>query len=438
MKILSIGSDKKLFDENSEVRRRIIEYGQLVDELHIVVFTNNKLKIGNWKLKIAKNVFLYPTNSSSRWFYVFDAVKIGARIIRNLKLEIGNSRNNIIVSCQDPFECGLVGWLLKRKFSARGGSASGGKIPLQLQIHTDFLSPYFWKESLLNKIRVLVAKFLIPRADCIRVVSRRIKLSLSEAKIFPKNRRCGRTKFSRSENFRDKRFLEEVFAEHCLAVLPIWVDIEKIKNTPTKTNLHDKYPQFDFIILMASRLTKEKNIGLAIEALRDTNLRIHANDTNNANKKNIGLIIVGAGPEENNLKSKIKNLKLYDNVILEPWTDDIISYYKTADLFLMTSDYEGYGMAVVEAMASGCPVVMTDVGLAGEVLIDKKDGLVVPVGNKEKLTEAILNLIENSELRAELIRNSQKTLSFWPKKEDYLKAYRDSWFYCAEYIDVRG
>ena len=45
MKILSIGSDKKLFDENSEVRRRIIEYGQLVDELHIVVFTNKKL---NW------------------------------------------------------------------------------------------------------------------------------------------------------------------------------------------------------------------------------------------------------------------------------------------------------------------------------------------------------------------------------------------------------
>ena len=81
-------------------------------------------------------------------------------------------------------------------------------------------------------------------------------------------------------------------------------------------------------------------------------------------------------------------------------------------------------------MASGCPVVMTDVGLAGEVLIDKKDGLVVPVGKNEKLTEAILNLIENPELRAELIRNSQKTLSFWPKKEDYLKAYRDSWLLC--------
>ena len=62
---------------------------------------------------------------------------------------------------------------------------------------------------------------------------------------------------------------------------------------------------------------------------------------------------------------------------MEPWTDDPFSYYKTADLFLLTSNYEGYGMAVVEAMAAGCPVIMTDVGLAGEVLIDKKDGLVV-------------------------------------------------------------
>ena len=48
-------------------------------------------------------------------------------------------------------------------------------------------------------------------------------------------------------------------------------------------------------------------------------------------------------------------------------------------------------MAVVEAMVAGCPVIMTDVGLAGEVLIDKKDGLVVPVGDKNKLVGAILD-----------------------------------------------
>jgi putative flippase GtrA len=51
---------------------------------------------------------------------------------------------------------------------------------------------------------------------------------------------------------------------------------------------------------------------------------------------------------------------------MEPWCDDPASYYKTADCFLITSDYEGYGMTIVEALAAGCPVVSTDVGIAKE------------------------------------------------------------------------
>ena len=86
-------------------------------------------------------------------------------------------------------------------------------------------------------------------------------------------------------------------------------------------------------------------------------------------------------------------------------------------------------MAVVETMAAGCSVIMTDVGLAGEVLIDKKDGLVVPVGDKNKLVGAILTLIENSGLRADLIKNAQRTLSFWPTREEYLKVYSGTWRY---------
>jgi len=415
MKILSIGSDKKLFDENSEVRRRVIEYGRLIDELHIIVF-NQKTKKCTYNcdskyMRISENIYVYPTNSLTKWFYVFDAVKIGRNILSFTSANTSDRKYlpDWLITSQDPFECGFVGWLLKRRY----------KIPLQLQIHTDFLSPYFKKESFLSIVRVLIAKFLIKRADCFRVVSRRIKLSLSGAKVLPKNRRCGRAN-PPAGGFRDKRFLEEAFAERCLAVLPIFVDIKKIQEAVVKTDLHQKYPQFDFIILMASRLTREKNIGLAIGAMQEVAKK----------HPKTGLIIVGNGPEEKNLALLVTRYSLRKNAIFEPWTDDIISYYKTADLFPLTSNYEGYGMAVVEAMAAGCPVVMTDVGLAGEVLIDKKDGIVIPVGDREKLVEAILNLIENPELRADLVRNSQKTMNFWPKKDDYLKAYRDSWLLC--------
>ena len=368
MKVLNIGLGKNLFGEEPEARRRQIEYGNLCEELHVLTLYSGQ------DTQISRNVWIYGTIKGMRIIRLCHAFRKAREIIK---------RNGInFITTQDPFFTGFIGWIIKRKF----------KIPLQVQIHTDFLSPYFWKESFLNKIRVLIAKFLIPKADCIRVVSERIKKSLLRVTHSPLR----------------------------ITILPIFVDIKKIQAAPRKTDLHKKYPQFEFIILMASRLTKEKNIGLAIKAMAEI-IKKHPKT---------GLVIAGDGPEKENLKFKIKNLNLSGNVILEPWTDDLASYYKTADLFLLTSNYEGYGMAVVEAMAAGCPVITTDVGLAGEILINKKDGLVVSVGDKNKLTDAILALVENPGLRAELVRNAVKTLSFWLSREEYLNAYRDSWLIC--------
>ncbi len=361
MKILIINLDKSIFRPGSKSLNDLKDYSRFFEKLFIITWT-----LGNEKPIFFENrLFIYPTNSRSKLFYLFNTFKIFKKYIQEEKINL--------ISSQDPFETGLAAFLISKKY----------KIPLHLQAHTDFLSSYFWRESFLNKIRAGVAKFLIPRAVGIRVVSERIKKSI---------------------------VLRLGICELKIAVLPIFVDVKRIEESPIKINLRQKYPQFDFIILMASRLTKEKNIGLAIEAIKEITKK----------HPKTGLIVAGEGPEK-------ENYSLHSNVVIEPWTDDLISYYKTADLFLLTSNYEGYGMAVIEAMASGCPVIMTDVGLAGEILIDKKDGLVIPVGNKEKLTEAILNLIENSELRNDLIQNAQKTLSFWPKREDYLKAYRDSW-----------
>ena len=61
------------------------------------------------------------------------------------------------------------------------------------------------------------------------------------------------------------------------------------------------------------------------------------------------LLIVGDGSELTKLKAISHKLKA--NVIFSPWADDLPSYYKTADLFLLTSNYEGYGRTVVEATA---------------------------------------------------------------------------------------
>jgi len=367
MKVLMISTDKKIFEDGSDVRDRMIEYGKLFDELNIIIFTPRGFKMK----QIAENISVYPTNSQNRFFYVFDAVKIGKQIIKNLKLKIKNLQNDLIISCQDPFEAGFSGWLLTRKF----------KIKLQLQIHTDFLSPYFKKESILNRIRVLMARFLIPRADCVRVVSKRIKNLVS-------------SKFK----IQDSK----------LQILPIFVDIEKIKNTIVTVNLRKKYPQFEKIILMVSRLEKEKNISLAISAMKEV-IKKHPKT---------GLVIVGEGSERKNLKSRVSAFKLDGNVIFDGWQnkETIFSYYKTADLFLITSYYEGYGMTIIEALAAGLPTLSTDVGIAREA------GAMLTQRNF--VAENIVKYIENNIKTAELRNYPYKN------KQNYLEKFKES-FICA-------
>ncbi|MEK7460530.1 MAG: glycosyltransferase [Patescibacteria group bacterium] len=363
MKILAISTDRKVFEESSAVRSRLLDYGRLVDELHVIVFT--KKSQGFHEDSFAHNIFLYPTNARTRWGYIYHAVREGTKLKRRgIKIDV--------VTAQDPFEVGFVAFILSRVLKAK----------LHLQVHTDFLSPYFSRESVINRKRVFLAKFLLRRADAIRVVSERIKRSLQ-----------GVTN-----------------TETLIAVLPIFVDVEKYTNAKISHSLKVKYPQFEKHILMASRLSTEKNISLAIRAMKDVVIKY----------PKTGLIITGSGHEEGYLKKLVHDLGLVKNIIFEEWQNNLASYYKSADMFLITSNYEGYGMTAIEALASECPVVMTDVGCAGYVVLHGENGLVVPVGDKEALERAIARVISGGV-------NLTATLPKLPTKEEYLAGYKKSW-----------
>jgi glycosyltransferase involved in cell wall biosynthesis len=141
----------------------------------------------------------------------------------------------------------------------------------------------------------------------------------------------------------------------------------------------------------------------------------------------VGLIVVGEGPEQKKLKLKTNKLELEANVVFEPWNNDPISYFKTADLFAISSDYEGTSMAMIEAMAVGCPIVITEVSGTGDILKHKESGLVVPVGDTQAFKEAILYLIENRAQAKTLGENAAAATAALPDKNDYLQKYKKSW-----------
>lgn len=216
MILISIGTDRKLFETGSNVWNRQIEYASFLDELHIIVFATKNKKFGS-KIKITDNVFVYPTNSKNKLFYVWDAFFIAKNIISKLKKE------NILISTQDPFETGVVGLFLKLFFA----------IPLQIQLHTDFYNKYFLLHSPLNFVRFLLAQITIPFADGVRCVSAKVAKGLREL----------------NSN---------------ICILPI------SQNIKTTDVVHQK--KFRGKILTVCRLEKEKDIKTAIKAFAKLSL----------------------------------------------------------------------------------------------------------------------------------------------------------------------
>jgi glycosyltransferase involved in cell wall biosynthesis len=313
-RLLMISTDRLIFQEGSAVRLRQIEYAKDWDEVHIVIFTDKKFN----EQSIAPNIWIYPTRSWSKFLYPYDAISLGRFIIEK--------RTITEITTQDSSLTAMAGLALKKEFKKKGQDIS-----IEIQIHEDIGSPNY-TYSWINKIRKTMILRYTPQADSIRVVSKRIKDYLVGTMGINENK---------------------------ITVRPIAVNTEFIKNTPIITDLHKKYPQFKKIVLMASRLEKEKNFRLALSAWKKVLEKI----------PEAGLVIVGKGSQKDFIMKNIESGIMKGKVVLESWTDKktLVSYYKSADLFLNTSLFEGYGMTLVEANAAGVPVVSTDVGIANEI-----------------------------------------------------------------------
>lgn len=103
------------------------------------------------------------------------------------------------------------------------------------------------------------------------------------------------------------------------------------------------------------------------------------------------LCILGEGAERAALESQVRALGLQDRVLLPGYAADPAPWYAHADLFVLSSDYEGFGNVIVEALEQGVPVVSTDCPSGPrEILCDGQYGSLVPVGDADALAQAML------------------------------------------------
>ena len=112
------------------------------------------------------------------------------------------------------------------------------------------------------------------------------------------------------------------------------------------------------------------------------------------------LVIYGEGPDRGKLQSLINSLNLQNQVLLPGNVSDLHDRMKTAEMFVLSSDYEGMPNALIEAMCMGLPVISTKVSGTRELIDPAKNGILVNCADEIQLTEAMEDLILNPDKRS--------------------------------------
>ena len=123
----------------------------------------------------------------------------------------------------------------------------------------------------------------------------------------------------------------------------------------------------------------------------------------------LNLCIVGDGPEMLGIRRLVNEYNLGERVLLPGMVSDVESYFDRFDIYVSSSIREGQPVALLEAMASGLPVIATDVGASAETLGNGLAGVVVPAADTKALERAIEELATDPERRAELRQKCSST-----------------------------
>lgn len=154
-------------------------------------------------------------------------------------------------------------------------------------------------------------------------------------------------------------------------------------------------PEDAFHIVSAGELNKNKNHRVVIEALAGLS------------RDDIYYSICGEGPYRQELEKLIKKLGLSDRVFLRGYRNDMPLIWHTADLSIFPSYREGMGMAALEAMASGVPLIAADNRGTREYLTDHENGLVCHADSPEEFADAILTMYQDHMLRTRFADNGR-------------------------------
>lgn len=140
---------------------------------------------------------------------------------------------------------------------------------------------------------------------------------------------------------------------------------------------------------------KEKSLDTLLRAYAELRMRL-------ASRHELKLILIGRGPLTAELKQLADELGLADAVIWIPFREDMAAIMSAFDIFVLSSREEGFGIVLIEAMATARPVVACRIDAIPEIVVDEETGLIVPPEDSDAMAVALERLVTDSSLRTRL------------------------------------
>ena len=218
--------------------------------------------------------------------------------------------------------------------------------------------------------------------------------------------------FTQSKEDLNTAVTESIIKKDKVECIGNGVDILKFSNTNDDGNMRLSLGinNDDKVIGFIGRITKEKGIvelAMAVKMLRKEIV-------------NVKLLVIGGVLESerdnkaiDEVKNLIKEYGLENNIIFTGFRSDISELLTFIDVFTLPSYREGMPRSIIEAMASGKPVVATNIRGCREEVVSGATGILVPVGDSAALAEAIRSLVSDDELRMALGKNAFEKIQSW-------------------------
>jgi glycosyltransferase involved in cell wall biosynthesis len=318
----------------------------------------------------------------------------------------------LLKSIQNKYNCTLVVWnsdanIKYQKSSKYSNEISGMNVEL---IKFDSTLSSFKKTSLLKKINKRI------NADLIISYSFYLSFYSWLASTFSKAKAIGSF---RSQIVKSEKDINKLFVYLCILLPKYFISNNKNFNKGFSFNFIFKFKKvfivpngIDFASVKYNYGEQDEYINSisigTLNPVKRVDLTIEIIKKLIENGFKIKHTHLGNGKLLEEYRQKINSYGLQNNFIFAGEVENVNEYLSDADVFLLTSDFEGFPNVILEAMASGKPVITTDAGDAGLIVKDNETGFVCKTGDLDCLYKKMSVLMNNFDLRKKMSENTRK------------------------------